>query len=428
MKEINNILLSELIKVRKIIADNNVPIIIVLTGFESEDVTKLVGHLTYDIENKCLINYDKNRLNKTKFLFKKYWNILPKPTQILILSYSWYDDFAKSNSYSITQKCRTINAFEKTLTDNNYIIIKINNKIKDNNNNSLVYNTNTKYATWNSIQKSDTENFYHIIIDSINKKIKNYIENSSCTDLLPIIKLKKFTCLTSNDNISNIKYSKNLYKLQKELVHLQRQLLASDKSIILAFEGYDASGKGGNIKRITRVLDPRYYTAISISSPTQEELQSHYLKRFTEYIPERGKITIFDRTWYGRILVERVDELSTDRQINNAYNEINYFEKSLRNNKIYIIKFWLDINDQEQFNRLKERQLNPNKKWKITSDDWKNRKKREAYETAASDMFAKTSTNTSKWIKVDANDKKSSRILILKEINKQIKKIINKDS
>jgi polyphosphate kinase 2 (PPK2 family) len=183
--------------------------------------------------------------------------------------------------------------------------------------------------------------------------------------------------------------------------------------LVLVFEGQDAAGKGGTIRRITHAIDPRQFRAIPISAPTAEELARPYLWRFWRDLPRPGHVAIFDRSWYGRVLVERVEKLTPQTDWQRAYTEINQFEGQLRQSGALLLKFWLAITRDEQLERFQERETSPFKAFKLTPDDWRNRKKWDAYNVAANDMFMQTSTPDHPWHIIPANDKKYARIAVL---------------
>jgi polyphosphate kinase 2 (PPK2 family) len=205
-----------------------------------------------------------------------------------------------------------------------------------------------------------------------------------------------------------------LLRYQGQLNRLARRLQASRKSVILVFEGPDAGGKGGAIRRITDAIDARHYRVISIAAPTEEERAHPYLWRFWRHLPRLGRFTIFDRSWYGRVLVERLEGFCAPEAWRRAYGEINAFEEQLSEFGIIIVKCWLAISPDEQANRFKAREETPHKQYKITAEDWRNREKWDAYEAAACDMIERTSTEIAPWTLVEANDKRWARIKVLK--------------
>jgi polyphosphate kinase 2 (PPK2 family) len=224
----------------------------------------------------------------------------------------------------------------------------------------------------------------------------------------------------------------NEYKDRKkelELELLKCQLKARDEKlkVIVLFEGWDASGKGGAIKRLIEPMDPRGYKVYSISAPTEIEKSHHYLWRFWNRIPEAGELVIFDRSWYGRVLVERIERFATENEWKRAYDEINQFEKSLSDDGTIIIKFFVHISKEEQEKRFTERESNPLKRYKIGKDDYRNRSKWNDYLAAYEDMFEKTDTDYAKWHIIEGNDKNFARIKVMKKFIKRLNKIENGD-
>jgi len=220
----------------------------------------------------------------------------------------------------------------------------------------------------------------------------------------------------------SISYKKELKKLQFEMLNIQQFLFRHEIGLIIGFEGMDAAGKGGAIKRLTQRLDPRGYVVHPIAAPTSEELKYNHLYRFWKRLPARGQIGIFDRTWYGRVLVERIEGFATQEEWKRAYEEINQFEKLLTDDHYIMLKFWIQVSNEEQLKRFREREQNPYKKWKLTEEDWRNRDKWPLYTEAANDMFEKTDKKNAPWVLIEGNDKNYARIQVLKETIKHIKK------
>jgi len=208
-------------------------------------------------------------------------------------------------------------------------------------------------------------------------------------------------------------YRAQLTPLQFDLHALQIRALDARLPIIIVYEGWDAAGKGGNIRRLTERLDPRFFTVHAISKPTQEELDHHYLWRFWTKLAPRGHMVIFDRSWYGRVLVERVEGYATTEEWQRAYDEINQFERLLRDDGALIIKFWLHISPDEQLHRFNARMADPRKRWKMTDEDWRNRDKWPQYEIAINDMLERTAAPIP-WHLIEANDKRWARIKVMR--------------
>ena len=219
-------------------------------------------------------------------------------------------------------------------------------------------------------------------------------------------------------------YQEELDKLQKRLGELHNRLYRKRVPLIIAYEGWDAAGKGGNIKRITGALDPRGFEVHPIASPEPHEKARHYLWRFWTRLPKTGHIAIFDRTWYGRVMVERIEGFCSTNDWQRAYNEINEFEKELVDWGAVVIKFWVHIDKETQLERFNERQNTPEKQWKITDEDWRNREKWDAYEAAVNEMIQKTSTTYAPWHILESVDKKYARIKALKIVIKELEKVL----
>jgi polyphosphate kinase 2 (PPK2 family) len=227
------------------------------------------------------------------------------------------------------------------------------------------------------------------------------IEHTSTT-------LAPWTLIEAND--------KRLEEYQGKLNQLCRKAKERGVSSILVFEGWDAAGKGGAIRRMVAALDARDYQVIPIAAPTDEEGAQHYLWRFWRHLSRAGRMTIFDRSWYGRVLVERVEGFAEEAEWKRAYAEINEFEDQLVEHGIVLCKFWFHITKDEQLARFKARELTPYKRWKLTDEDWRNREKWDDYEAAVDDMIEHTSTTLAPWTLIEANDKRFARIKVLATI------------
>jgi polyphosphate:AMP phosphotransferase len=208
-------------------------------------------------------------------------------------------------------------------------------------------------------------------------------------------------------------YDKALDHWQARLNRLSLRARRKGVATVLVFEGADAAGKGGAIRRLTAAMDATHYRVIPIAAPTTEEHAQHYLWRFWRHLPRAGRMTIFDRSWYGRVLVERVEGFATEAEWRRAYGEINHFERQLTEQGVVVRKFWLHIDEQEQLRRFTAREKTAYKKHKITAEDYRNRQKLSAYRTAAHDMITRTNTPAAPWQLVAANDKRHARITVI---------------
>jgi polyphosphate:AMP phosphotransferase len=222
--------------------------------------------------------------------------------------------------------------------------------------------------------------------------------------------------LDMTQSLEKGRYLTRLAKLQGRLNRLQLRAREKRVSTILVFEGWDAAGKGGAIRRINAALDSRGVRVVSIAAPTDEERAQHYLWRFWRHLSRAGRVTIFDRSWYGRVLVERVEGFASEREWRRAYAEINRFEQQLTDHGIVLVKLWMHLTKEEQLARFQEREKTPWKIWKLTEEDWRNRERWEDYEIAVHDMVERTSTRRAPWILVEANDKLFARIKVLESV------------
>jgi polyphosphate kinase 2 (PPK2 family) len=214
-------------------------------------------------------------------------------------------------------------------------------------------------------------------------------------------------------SLPRAEYVTELARRQLQLRELGIQVFHQKRPVVLVFEGWDAAGKGGAIKRITEKMDPRGYVVYPISAPQGDEKSRHYLYRFWTRVPEQGQIAIFDRSWYGRVLVERVEGFAKSHEWKRAYKEINSFERQLQDFGAIVVKFWVHISREEQLNRFEERRTTHYKSWKLTDEDWRNREKWPLYEEAVEEMLLKTSTKTAPWHLVEGNDKYWARVKTL---------------
>jgi polyphosphate kinase 2 (PPK2 family) len=217
-------------------------------------------------------------------------------------------------------------------------------------------------------------------------------------------------------------YVRELTRRQIQLRELGYQVYRKQRPVVVLFEGWDAAGKGGAIKRITEKLDPRGYTVYPIAAPEGEDKARHYLYRFWRRLPECGQIAIFDRSWYGRVMVERVEGFAAEAVWKRAYAEINSFERQMQDFGAIVVKFWIHISRDEQLRRFEQRQASGYKSWKLTEEDWRNREKWGAYEEAVEEMLVKTGTRTAPWTLIEGNDKYWARTKVLRKLVESLSK------
>ena len=311
----------------------------------------------------------------------------------------------------------------------------------------MLFKTDTDYAPWTIIESMDrrfaTVKIYTTVIkamaDQIEKVEKQKAEEKAAAEAVKEgetleasivareadreMKELQVSILSKADlslKYTREEYKEKLKKLQKKIEKLHGELYRRRIPVVLGFEGWDAGGKGGAIKRLTQKMDPRGYVVNPTASPNDIEKAHHYLWRFWRAMPKDGHAAIFDRTWYGRVMVERIEGFCTKEEWQRAYKEINDMEKDLHDAGAIVIKFWMHIDKDEQERRFKERQENPEKQWKITDEDWRNREKWDQYEDSVNEMLLRTSTDYAPWIVVEGNDKYYARVKVLNTVVKAI--------
>jgi polyphosphate:AMP phosphotransferase len=293
--------------------------------------------------------------------------------------------------------------------------------------------SNTAHAPWIIVEGTDDEyrslTVGRIVLDAMRKRVAQEKRQSVpvAPPLIHAIDQKNvLTELDLTQKLAKKDYERDLAKYQGRLSELVRDPRFVDKhSLVLVFEGSDAAGKGGSIRRIAASIDARQYQIIPIAAPTEEERAQPYLWRFWRNIPRTGRLAIYDRTWYGRVLVERVEGFCTEADWLRAYAEINDFEHQLSGAGVIVVKFWLQISAEEQLRRFKEREATDFKRFKITDEDWRNREKWDAYDTAVCDMVDRTSTGLAPWTLVEANDKNYARVKVLRTVCERLEAVLN---
>lgn len=404
----------------------------------------------------------------------EYWRALPPKGKIGIFFGSWYTTpivqrvLGQNKLVDLNQSIHDINHFETMLTQEGALIIKfwfhlskeaqrtrLRNleanpktrwRVSENDwdrfklykkfrkvSEHTLRSTSTAEAPWIVIEGTDAR--YRslmagkILLEAMQKRLSHLERPAQVTSAplqMPLDRLDLFDRLDMTQTLSDKKFSAELEKYQGKLNLLTRDPLFHKLSVISVFEGSDAAGKGGAIRRITGALDARHYRIVPVAAPTEEERAQPYLWRFWRHLPAAGGMTIFDRSWYGRVLVERVEGYCSEADWMRAYAEINDFEDQLIKNHTVLVKFWLAISKDEQLRRFKEREQVSFKRFKITEEDWRNREKWDAYELAVCDMVDRTSTETAPWTLIEANDKNFARIKILRTLCQQIEVALEK--
>ena len=400
----------------------------------------------------------------------RYWLWLPPAGRIAVFSGSWYTEpildrvYGKLNDVGLAERTARINGFERILADGGTLFVKLwfhigkkaqRRRLKqleadkttryrvsprDWKNHQryasfikvtedVISNTSTGFAPWHVVDGEDAHyrnvTAARLVLDTLEARLAQQAAPQKVARLQPIDDpVTLLDKLDLTQSLSKVDYDARLLRLQARLNPLVRKLQKRNKSAILVFEGPDAAGKGGAIRRISWALDARSYRLIPIAAPSDEERAHHYLWRFWRHLPRRGRLTIFDRSWYGRVLVERVEGFASPHEWQRAYQEINDFERELVQGGVILIKFWLHISADEQLRRFEERKLNPAKHYKITAEDYRNREQANQYEAAAAEMLGRCSPPSARFTLVEANDKRFARVKVLESLCEQLEKAL----
>src|ERR1700730_4126902 len=407
----------------------------------------------------------------------RYWNAMPPKGKLGIFLHGWYDDAMAAASHGgidddrLHSHVQAIRQHEQMLSDEGAVLLKfwihLTKSEQKKRLEELESNPRTRWRVTRDDWKADRrynrshDLWEHLlretsigvapwyVVEGVDERYRNLTVGKILLDALePVVKVRaggRKAPLTTPvgptppsvlDNVKLIRdldlskklpsedYKRELEKYQGKLAKLSRHKRFAHHSLILAFEGSDAAGKGGAIRRVTGALDARQYVTVPVAAPTEEERAQPYLWRFWRNVPPHGGITIFDRTWYGRVLVERVEGYSTVDEWMRSYNEINQFEEQLTAGNAIVVKFWLQISKAEQLRRFRTREHTAFKRFKITAEDWRNRKKWNQYEGAVCDMVDRTSTEIARWTLVEAEDKNYARIKILRTITQRLERAL----
>jgi polyphosphate:AMP phosphotransferase len=290
--------------------------------------------------------------------------------------------------------------------------------------------TSMDFAPWTVVEAADNEYRNMTVARSLLRSLEDAADRAEAAAAsapartpppLPKPKARNvLRTLKMDRTVSAKQYDKRLTAAQADIGKLTRELAGAERSLLVLFEGPDAAGKGGTIRRLTAAMSPYLYRVIGIAAPTDEERAHPYLWRFWRQIPRRGRVTIYDRSWYGRVLVERLEGFAKPEEWQRAYTEINDFEEQLAEGGVIVTKFWIAITPEEQLQRFKDRQKTPFKQYKITDEDWRNRSKWEGYEAAACDMIERTSTAVAPWTLVEGNDKHWARVKVAETVRDRL--------
>ena len=398
----------------------------------------------------------------------RYWRALPPKGKIGILFGSWYTApiidrvFKRTRRNDLVESLEEIRRFERMLADDGALIVKFwfhlskkrqrmrlkalqsdpetSWRITERDwdffkmydrfyqvSEDAVRTTSVAWAPWMVVEGSDPEyravTVGRALLEAMRARVKEPAERPAAafapeaTRLAqPVDNRDVLTQLDLSQALAKKRFDVELSRQQRRLSLLTRHPKFREHTAIIVFEGMDAAGKGGAIRRIAGALDARLYRIIPIAAPSDEERAQPYLWRFWRHVPMKGRYTVYDRSWYGRVLVERVEKFASGADWARAYSEINDFEEQLARDGGIIVKYWLQISKEEQYRRFKEREQSRHKQFKITAEDWRNRKQWDAYQVAAAEMIERTSTSLAPWTLVEANDKYFCRAKVLRAL------------
>ena len=457
------------------IKEHKIPVLVLFEGWaaagKGSTIAKVIKNIDPRFFKVAAMSAPSEEELRKPFLYR-YMKQIPEEGKFTFLDSGWMEETSgqvlrkELSGADYEKRIESIRRFERQLTDNGYLVLKffmhIEKEEQDHRITKLLQkedtswrvtkfdrwqnehygkcikvfdrymkDTNLPSAPWYIIdaknRKWAEQQVMDILISSIEVAMQNRMHSVPILqNVFPLVKMPKLSDVELNGKeIDEEEYRSELKKLQKRLGELHNRLYRKRVPVIITYEGWDAAGKGGNIKRITGALDPRGYEVHPIASPEPHEKSRHYLWRFWTRLPKDGHIAIFDRTWYGRVMVERLEGFCTENDWKRAYNEINEFEKELSDWEAVIIKFWVQIDKDTQLARFTERQNNPEKQWKITEEDWRNREKWDLYEDAVNEMLKKTSTVFAPWHILESVDKKYARIKALKIIIEKLEKALD---
>lgn len=457
---------QQLLQAQFELEERDYPVIIVVAGLDGAGKGSLVHRLNEWMDPRGIRTntyWEHSDDEEERPFFYRFWRRMPPRGQIGIFLGSWYTQPAqdavtgKIDGEDFAIACQQIESFEHMLTDDGALIIKLwlhvsedfqklqlEGKAPDSQQNprvtdrpyevqgqyrqtldvseQLILATDSSHSPWHLIEAADR--YYRDV--TAGEIILNAMQAHARKPEPPRLQEEGIaaeplghqpTVLDSVDlslKLEKGEYKEQLAKYQARLQDLAWRAYRQRRSVVAVFEGWDAAGKGSAIRRVTQAVDPRLYRLVQFAAPTEEERAQHYLWRFWRQLRRDGRATFFDRSWYGRVLVERVEDFATQDEWHRAYNEINQFEKQMADHGSIVLKFWVHISQEEQLRRFKAREEQPHKQHKITEEDWRNREKWHEYELAVDQMVSRTSTRHAPWTLVPGNDKRYARVMILK--------------
>ncbi len=441
-----------------------IPVLLVFEGWDAAGKGSTIGRLVQALDPRGYKVHHIIAPSSLEILYPpmhRFWKIIPERGNIAIYNHSWYHQVINAplenggmTKFSMASTYERIRVFERQLCDDNAVVMKfflhISRKeqarrfkelsqdaafswkvgeaekvrhkrydeyaqmVED-----MLRETSMPYASWNLVPATD-DRFRNVqVAERMVAVFEQALQQQKPSVSEPVQIPRRVGILDSVDlsvNVSKEKYQKALPELQAELRRLQHIAYTKRKMVVMVFEGWDAAGKGGAIRRLIAQLDPRGYEVVPIAAPEGEEKRKHHLWRFWRALRKSGHFTIYDRSWYGRVMVERVEGFARPEEWMRAYREINEFEAELVEYGAIVCKFWMHISKEEQLARFEARQHTSGKEWKITEEDWRNREKWDAYWDAVTEMIEKTSTVHAPWTIVEGNDKKYARLKVIQTV------------
>lgn len=454
-----------------LIKEHKLPVIILLEGWGAAGKGSVLRNIISNIDPrffKVTSPGAPTEEDKRKPFLYRYFKDIPENGKFTFYNSGWGKEIVdlrvhgELSDEDYEKRIESIKRFERQLTDNGYLVMKffmhVSHKEQKNRISALeeckdtqwrvsesdkwqnkhydeylevfdkyLSDTNVSVAPWHIIEAKNKKWARLQVVETLCDGIETALQNEKIAvpipqNIFPLVNMPKLSEVSLTSSISDEEYKQKLDELQAKLGALHYRLYRKKIPVIIAYEGWDAAGKGGNIKRIASALDPRGYEVFPIASPEPHEKARHFLWRFWTRLPKTGHIAIYDRTWYGRVMVERLEGFCSTNDWQRAYNEINEFEKELTDWGAVVIKFWVHIDKDTQLARFTERQNTPEKQWKITDEDWRNREKWDLYEDAIDEMLKKTSTTYAPWHILESVDKKYARIQALEIIISELEK------
>lgn len=457
---------EQLLKAQLQLAEQDYPVIIVVAGLDGAGKGSLVQQLNEWMDPRWIETntfWEHSDEEESRPFFWRFWRRLPARGQIGIFLGSWYTRPAQAAvlgemaADEFTLYCKQIESFERMLRDDGALIVKLWLHISHDSQKArlseassrrqamqrendlsyelrgryertlevceqLILATDSSHSPWHLIEAEDRRyrdlTAGQLVLQAMNNAAEQRLGDAAPRSLSSeLLTGGQPTVLDSVDlslQLDKESYQTQLDSHQRVLQELGWRAYIQKRSVVAVFEGWDAAGKGSAIRRVTRAIDPRLFRLVQIAAPTDEERAQHYLWRFWRQLQRDGRCTFFDRSWYGRVLVERVEGFASHREWQRAYSEINQFEKQLVDHGVIVMKFWLHISQEEQEQRFHARENAPYKQHKITEDDWRNRARWHDYELAVDQMVSHTSTHHAPWTLVAGNNKRYARVQILK--------------